>query len=95
MTVAGAGYAIFQPGKYGADLLPPGIETMTTIMGDTTRGQMVIGGLGSCQWFYSSPQTIYQRDTDESSRFLASRHDFSESFPTYAETFGAHPCRTR
>ncbi|KAK4683830.1 hypothetical protein P7C73_g6387, partial [Tremellales sp. Uapishka_1] len=49
LTIAGAFYAIFMPEKYGADLLPPRIERVTSIVGGTTRGQMVIGGLGSCE----------------------------------------------
>ncbi|CAD6568544.1 MAG: hypothetical protein TREMPRED_004634 [Tremellales sp. Tagirdzhanova-0007] len=41
-------YTIFSPQGYGKDLLPAGVERATMIIGETTRGQMVIGGLGSC-----------------------------------------------
>jgi hypothetical protein len=51
LTLAGAFVAMFKPGKYAADLLPPHIERVTRIMGETTRGGMIIGGLGSCELF--------------------------------------------
>ncbi|ORY31934.1 hypothetical protein BCR39DRAFT_524678 [Naematelia encephala] len=48
LTLCGAIYAIFLPEKYASELLPPHYERVTTIMGNTVRGQIVIGGLGSC-----------------------------------------------
>lgn len=41
---------MFQPAKYAADLLPPELERLTQIMGETSRGGIVIGTLGSCEW---------------------------------------------
>ena len=43
--------AIFNPQDYGADLLPEGVERLTKIIGDTSRGQMIIGALGNCERF--------------------------------------------
>ena len=48
LTLIGAYLAVFTPGSYAADLLPTKFETVTRIVGDSVRGQMLIGGLGSC-----------------------------------------------
>ncbi|EIW67851.1 hypothetical protein TREMEDRAFT_32751 [Tremella mesenterica DSM 1558] len=48
LTILGAGYAIFLPEKYASSLLPETVERSTIGIGATTRGQMVIGALGSC-----------------------------------------------
>jgi hypothetical protein len=50
LTFGGAFIAMFQPAKYAADLLPPEVERLTRIMGETSRGGIVIGTLGSCEW---------------------------------------------
>ncbi|GFZ47902.1 hypothetical protein JCM24511_05649 [Saitozyma sp. JCM 24511] len=47
LTFGGAFFAMFQPAKYAADLLPPEVERLTQIMGETSRGGIVIGTLGS------------------------------------------------
>lgn len=49
LTLIGAYLAIFTPGQYASDLLPAGVERVTAVLGDTIRGQMIIGGLGSCE----------------------------------------------
>lgn len=49
LILSGAYYAIVSPEAYGADLLPEGVERVTVIIGQTTRGQMLTGGLGSCE----------------------------------------------
>ncbi|RSH92338.1 PAB-dependent poly(A)-specific ribonuclease subunit 3 [Saitozyma podzolica] len=38
LTFGGAFFAMFQPAKYAADLLPPEVERLTRIMGETSRG---------------------------------------------------------
>jgi hypothetical protein len=48
LTLIGAYLAIFTPGNYAADILPTKLEKLTQVVGDTIRGQMIIGGLGSC-----------------------------------------------
>ncbi|KAK1926278.1 hypothetical protein DB88DRAFT_481304 [Papiliotrema laurentii] len=48
LTLAGAEYAIRRPQDYGSDMLPVGMERSTAGIGRTIRGQMIIGGLGSC-----------------------------------------------
>ena len=55
LTLIGAYLAIFTPGKYAADILPSTLERLTQVVGDTVRGQMIIGGLGSCM---SSPRPV-------------------------------------
>ncbi|CAK9782422.1 hypothetical protein CC85DRAFT_280898 [Cutaneotrichosporon oleaginosum] len=48
LSVAGALYAIFRPETYAADLLPVGLERITQVVGNTLRGRMLCGQLGSC-----------------------------------------------
>ena len=49
MTLAGAEYAIRRPQEYASDMLPAGLERVTASLGSSVRGQMIIGGLGSCE----------------------------------------------
>ena len=44
---------LFVPGEYGRGLLPERYERPTSGMGNTVRGQMVLGGLGSCKLHHS------------------------------------------
>jgi hypothetical protein len=39
---------VFTPEAYADDLLPKNAERVTRIMGATTRGQIIVGGLGNC-----------------------------------------------
>ncbi|BEJ17910.1 hypothetical protein CspHIS471_0701870 [Cutaneotrichosporon sp. HIS471] len=48
LSVAGALYAAFRPETYAADLLPSGVEKLTQAVGNTLRGRMMCGQLGSC-----------------------------------------------
>jgi len=58
---------LFVPGEYGRGLLPERYERPTSGMGNTVRGQMVLGGLGSCKLHHSphSDRTLMLRlDSD-------------------------------
>lgn len=46
--IAGALYILVLPHTYGMGLLPDRYERVTSIIGNTVRGQIVLGGLGSC-----------------------------------------------
>ena len=46
--IAGAFYILVLPSEYGKALLTDRYERVTSLMGNTVRGQMVLGGLGSC-----------------------------------------------
>lgn len=48
LAVAGSIYAIVRPHVYALDLLPPDVERFTTVLGNTIRGRMAVGALGSC-----------------------------------------------
>jgi hypothetical protein len=47
MTAA-ALYILLLPSEYGKLVLPDRYERVTSTFGNTVRGQMVLGGLGSC-----------------------------------------------
>lgn len=49
MVLAGAELAIRRPASYAIDMLPLNLERSTENLGNTVRGQMIIGGLGSCE----------------------------------------------
>lgn len=66
LILIGAYLCIVTPKEYAISLLPDRVEPVTRIMGSTTRGQMVIGGLGSCTSDRSLPSPITRtrwRDT--------------------------------
>jgi hypothetical protein len=49
LMIASAFYILMVPGEYGRSLLPDRYERVTSGMGNTVRGQIVLGGLGSCK----------------------------------------------
>jgi hypothetical protein len=48
--ISAALWILFVPGAYGKYLLPDRYERVTSGMGNTIRGQMVFGGIGSCMF---------------------------------------------
>lgn len=48
VMTAGALYILLLPSEYGKLVLPDRYERVTSTFGNTVRGQMVLGGLGSC-----------------------------------------------
>jgi len=36
-------------------MLPEGVEAFTAVMGGTIRGEMLVGGLGNCEWRVREP----------------------------------------
>jgi hypothetical protein len=48
VMTAGALYILLLPSEYGKLVLPDRYERVTSTFGTTVRGQMVLGGLGSC-----------------------------------------------
>lgn len=50
--IASALYILMVPGEYGRSILPDRYERVTSGMGSTVRGQIVLGGLASCKLFF-------------------------------------------
>jgi hypothetical protein len=48
LMTAAALYILVLPGEYGKSILPDRYERVTALIGYAIRGQMVLGGLGSC-----------------------------------------------
>ena len=47
--IGSALYILMVPGEFGKSILPDRYERVTSGMGSTVRGQIVLGGLASCE----------------------------------------------
>ena len=70
LTLAGAEYAIRRPDDYARDMLPGAIERSSAGMGLSIRGQMIIGGLGSCAFLLLLRRWACLGRADDSGFFL-------------------------